>query len=285
MKRKSTNILIAIMFCVGLSLLLYPTVSNFYNSWLQSKIITEYSAQVDNLDKEVYRKCLEEAEEWNEALWEDGNHFSLSEDMEAQYEDMLKISEDDVMGYIEIPSINLTLPIAHGAEEETLKNAVGHLEWSSLPIGGENTHCVLSAHRGLPSAELFTNIDHLERGDKFYIHVLGETLTYVVDKIAVVEPNDYTLLGKEEGKDYVTLFTCTPYGINSHRLLVRGVRAESINSENGTLIVRNEVTEIDLMYLIPASLAIVSIPVFLVSFWGNKQKKKRKGSDKNEKKE
>ena len=181
------------------------------------------------------------------------------------------------MAYIEIPSVDVTLPIAHGTSDETLQSYVGHLEWSSLPVGGKNTHCIISGHRGLPSSELFTNIDHLELGDKFYLHILGQTLEYQVCNIAVVEPQDQTLLTVEEGKDLVTLVTCTPYGINSHRLLVRGIRTGEGSTENvGEVYVKNEVTQIDTLTLVSVLVVICATVVFVTLLLTGKR---RKGGD------
>jgi len=190
-----------------------------------------------------------------------------------------------VMAYVEIPSIEVTLPIAHGTEANTLAKYVGHMEWSSLPVGGESTHCVISGHRGLPSSELFTNIDHLQLGDYFYIHVLGQSLLYQVDNIAVVDPYDYSLLGITPGKDYTTLVTCTPYGINSHRLLVRGVRILTSGADSQPhLQLKNEVTQIDPMVIVPVTLAVLSVGAFLIMMVGrNKRKSAKKEGDHDEK--
>lgn len=280
MKGKWSAILLIVLFVAGLSFLLYPTVSNYWNSLHQSQVIVDYSQQVDDLNEEAYRQLWSEAETFNAALTARGNTFTLPEEWQSIYEGLLDPSGNGVMAYIEIPSISVTLPIGHGTGEAVLKRSVGHLEWSSLPIGGDSTHCVLSGHRGLPSSELFTNIDHLEIGDIFYIHILGESHTYRVDNIAVVEPGDYSLLGITEGKDYVTLVTCTPYGINSHRLLVRGVRVDVITGEPSTVVVGNEVKNIDVVYLVPVALAALAVPVFLISLAGTG--KKKKGAKKHE---
>lgn len=265
MKGKWKNILLVILFLAGLSLMLYPGISNYWNSLHQSQVIVDYADQLNELEESVYRELWDAADRHNQALAGRGNQYSLPEEQEEAYWSMLDPNEMGVMAYIEIPIIDVTLPIGHGTEEDVLQKSVGHLEWSSLPIGGESTHCVLSGHRGLPSSELFTNIDQLEPGDVFYIHVLGETLTYEVDNVAVVEPDDHSLLGIEAGKDYVTLVTCTPYGINTHRLLIRGVRAEEFGADGtGIVPVDNEVSNIDLMVVLPVTLAILAVIVFLV---------------------
>ena len=214
------------MLLLGLALLLYPPLSSWWNAARQAQSILDYSDSVARLKAEEQQRLRGAAEEFNGALLDRVSPYALPEELAGEYPHMLLTGDSDVICYLEIPALDLTLPVRHGVESGTLQRSVGHLEWSSLPVGGESTHCVLSGHRGLPSSELLTNIDRLERGDLFRLHVLGETLTYRVDQVAVVEPGDFSLLGIEEGEDLVTLLTCTPYGINSHRLLVRGTRAD-----------------------------------------------------------
>ena len=214
------------IFLLGVALLLYPPLSSRWNAARQARSILDYGDAVARLQVEEQRRLRTEAEEYNRALLERISPYALPEELAGEYPDTLLTGDSDVMCYLEIPALDLTLPVRHGVETETLQRSVGHLEWSSLPVGGESTHCVLSGHRGLPSSELLTNIDQLGEGDLFYIHVLGERLTYRVDRVAVVVPGDFSLLGIEEGRDLVTLLTCTPYGINSHRLLVRGTRLD-----------------------------------------------------------
>lgn len=277
MKGKLFNIVLVLVFVAGLSLLLYPTVSNAYNNYLQSKTIASYSEHVNQLEKDTYEKEWKKAEEYNRSLLERENPFVLTQELEQMYWQTLDLSGRGIMAYIEIPSVDITLPIAHGTSDETLQSYVGHLEWSSLPVGGKNTHCIISGHRGLPSSELFTNIDHLELGDKFYLHILGQTLEYQVCNIAVVEPQDQTLLTVEEGKDLVTLVTCTPYGINSHRLLVRGIRTGEGSTENvGEVYVKNEVTQIDTLTLVAVLVVICAVVVFVFLLLTGKR---RKGGD------
>ena len=265
MKGKLFNVVLIFVFVAGLSLLLYPTISNYYNAYLQSQAIVDYSQQVDQMEAEAYRKEWEKAQAYNQALLERPHPFSLPDELDAQYWELLSTTAQGVMAYVEIPSIDVTLPIAHGTEERTLADFVGHLEWSSLPVGGESTHCVVSGHRGLPSSKLFTNIDHLEPGDYFYLHVLGQTLEYQVDQIAVVEPDDFSLLGIEPGKDYTTLITCTPYGINSHRLLVRGIRRELTGTPGeGDLLVKNEATPVNITVIMLIAVVVISIMAFLL---------------------
>ena len=278
MKGKWINWLLILIFIAGLSLLLYPTIADAYNSYLQSKIILEYSEQVDEMEQAIYQAELDAAQAYNESLLDRTNYYALTPELEAQYWTMLDISQ--TMAYVEIPSLNLTLPIAHGTQKDTLEDYVGHLQWSSLPIGGASTHSVISGHRGLPTSELFTNINRLEIGDVFYIHVLGQTLEYWVDSINVVLPTDYNHLGIIEGRDYVTLMTCTPYGINSHRLLVRGVRIdrEQLPLEEN-LQINNEIQNVDMMILIPVMLVILSVLAFVVMTLQNGKKKRGKGKN------
>lgn len=216
--------MLVLVLLAGLSLLLYPAVSNYWNSFHQTRAIAAYAAQVTQLDPAAYDRMWQEANAYNQTLLKRGNTYLLSEEQKAQYRNLLDISGEGIMGYLEIPKIDCALPIYHGSEESVLQTAVGHLEWSSLPVGGESTHCILSGHRGLPSARLFTDLDQLQQGDTFTLRVLNEVLTYQVDQILIVEPQQVSSLRIEEGEDYCTLVTCTPYGINTHRLLVRGHR-------------------------------------------------------------
>lgn len=227
MKKHLSTILLFLVLLIGLSLLLYPTFADWWNSLHQSRAVASYSEAVANLDDEKYEALWNAAWEYNAALPERPNQFILSEEQAAAYEELLNVGGNGVMGYIEIPKIKVSLPIYHGTDEAVLQIAVGHLEWTSLPVGGEGTHCVVSGHRGLPSAKLFTDLDQMERGDTFLMYVLDEVLTYEVDQILIVEPQDVAELMIVPGKDYCTLVTCTPYGINSHRMLVRGHRIET----------------------------------------------------------
>ncbi len=274
MKNKMVTIVLVLVFLAGLSLLLYPTVSNAYNSWLQSRAIAEYATRTDQMDQQIHKQEMEKAQTFNADLLTRKNPFSLPDEMLARYNETLAVTDRGIMAYIRIPSIDVTLPIAHGTSDEVLKDKIGHLEWSSLPVGGENTHCVISGHRGLPSSELFTNIDHLEVGDKFYLYVLGQTLEYQVCHIAVVQPEDQRLLRVEEGQDLVTLVTCTPYGINSHRLLVRGIRTgtqtEDIPVEGQ---VKNEVTVVDTFILVLVILVAAAIVAFVWILMSDRFKK------------
>lgn len=279
MKDKKSTLILILTFFTGVSLMLYPTISSWYNSTLQGQSVVDYTQQVDQIQQEEYDRLLREAEAYNLTLLGRKAFADLSEEENAVYRSTLLPEATGVMAYVEIPSIGCTLPICHGTEENVLDRSVGHLEWSSLPVGGASTHCVISGHRGLPSSELFTNLDRLEVGSTFKIHVLGETLDYRVDHIATVEPLDYSLLGIEEGKDYVTLVTCTPYGINSHRLLVRGVRAEPAGSLSASaqIAVTNEAEMIKLTYLVPVTLLVLAGAIFVLLLADSGRPVRKKG--------
>lgn len=238
MKKKAGNLVIGIIFLAGLSLLLYPFVANQWNNYRQKQLISGYEQVVsdkeaaEGIDYDAERK---KAEDYNEALLPcvlpDSFALAESSGVDPVYMNTLNIAGDEMMGSVEIPKINIKIPIYHTTEEEVLNKGAGHLEGSSLPVGGANTHAVISAHRGLPSASLFTDLDQLKEGDHFLIHVLNETLCYEVDKISVVKPEDTTALAVEDGQDLVTLLTCTPYGVNTERLLVRGHRVPYVEEE------------------------------------------------------
>ena len=257
-KNRMTLILLLAVLLAGLSLLLYPTVADYWNSMHQSKAIASYIEAVTELDDDAYDELWEEARAYNASLLEATSRFEPGEEDQQRYEQLLNISGDGIMGYLEIPSIDVSLPVYHGTSDEVLQVAVGHIEGSSLPVGGKSTHCVVSGHRGLPSSRLFTDLDQLGEGDLFLFHVLGETLTYEVDQIHVVEPDDVTYLSIEEDEDLCTLVTCTPYGVNSHRLLVRGHRVE--NQEESALRVIADAMMVDPRLVAP----MVGTPILVV---------------------
>ena len=259
MRKHLSTIVLLFILLIGLSLLLYPTVSDYWNSFHQTKAITTYAENVAALDNASYDAIWGAARQYNRNLCSRSNSFLLSEEQKAEYESLLDISGQGVMGYIEIPEIDVSLPIYHGTEDPVLQVAIGHLEWSSLPVGGESTHCVLSGHRGLPSAKLFTDLDQLAEGDTFILRILDETLTYEVDQIRTVEPYELDDLGIEEGKDYCTLVTCTPYGINTHRLLVRGRRVDN-QPEARTVRVTADAMQIEPVLVAP----LVAVPMLFV---------------------
>ena len=250
MKKHLPTIIVAVIFLCGLSLFLYPTVSNLYNQHLNNKLIGEYKEAFSSTTPEEFNETMKDAVAFNENR---GNEEKLKE-LGLTYENVLNAADNGVMGYIEIPKISVSLIIYHTIEENVLQKGIGHVPETHLPVGGKNTHCVLAGHTGLPSAKLLTNIDHLKVGDRFYIHVLNEVLEYKIDDVSVVEPDEVSRLNVISGKDCVTLVTCTPYGVNSHRLLVRGVRVDGSDlsaKEDGIV---NELLNIDMKYLITFSL-------------------------------
>lgn len=282
MKKKSSNfttILLVLILLAGLSLLLYPSVSDYWNSLHQSRAIATYAEEVANLDTDEYLELWDAAVEFNASITRRDNIFLLTESERDHYEELLNLSGNGIMGYIEIPSIDCTLPIYHGTDEGVLQIAVGHLDWTSLPVGGESTHCVLSGHRGLPSAKLFTNLDKLVVGDVFMLRILDEVLTYEVDQILIVEPNDMDALQMVPGQDLCTLVTCTPYGINSHRLLVRGHRIDNI-PEAKIVHVTADATPIEPM--IVASIVAIPMLLMLLLFLLLPKTKKKSGGDTDE---
>ena len=258
MKKHLSTAALILALLAGVCLLLYPTVSDYWNTRHASRAVANYTQEVQALDRDAYDRMLAEAADYNRSLLTRENAFALTDAQQAQYDRLLDISGTGVMGYIEIPSINVSLPVCHGTSDSVLQIAVGHLSWTSLPVGGESTHCVLSGHRGLPSAKLFTNLDRLVEGDTFVVRVLDEALTYEVDQILIVEPEDVTALQIEPGKDLCTLVTCTPYGINSHRLLVRGHRVETAQAEEAVRLVSDGI-QIEPLLVAP----VVALPMLL----------------------
>ena len=273
-----TTILLVLILLAGLSLLLYPSFSDYWNSFHQSRAIATYSDAVEQLDEEKIETFWQEAVEYNERMAAVGNRFSLSEDEEEEYNKLLNITGTGIMGYIEIPSIRCSLPIYHGTDDAVLQIAAGHIEGTSLPVGGESSHCVISGHRGLPSAKLFTDLDQLTEGDVFMLRVLDEVLTYEVDQILIVEPSDLDALQIEKGKDLCTLVTCTPYGVNTHRLLVRGHRIENLESASSARVPADAV-QVDPVMVAPvvaAPMLLILLIWVLVSSSKKKQENKKK---------
>ena len=264
MKKKNlSTIALVLVFFVGLSVLLYPTISDYWNSLHQSQSIATYADSVAEMDEQDYEEMWNAAQEYNEKLFETGHGLGLKKKEKKEYNNLLNVSGTGIMSYIEIPKIKCSLPIYHGTDEGVLQIAIGHIEGSSLPVGGVNTHCVLSGHRGLPSAKLFSNLDKLEEGDVFMIRTLDQTLTYEVDQIRIVLPDEVDDLKIEEGKDLCTLVTCTPYGINTHRLLVRGHRVAN-REEAEAVRVTADAMQVD-NRIVAASIAV---PVLLILLAG-----------------
>lgn len=289
MKRKISGILFGLMFLLGFAILIYPTVSNQWNTYRQNQLISSYEELIGKMAEEDFTKEWEKANAFNDTIIHNnifGDVFGENGDdiKNTEYWQILNVGNDGVMGYVSIPKINVKLSIYHGTADDVLQTGIGHLNGTKLPIGGESTHSVLAAHRGLPSARLFTDIDQLERGDMFYIHVLDETLAYQVDQILdMVDKDDNETLQKalqiEEGQDYVTLFTCTPYGVNSHRLLVRGTRVpyngeEEIESTAAESMLKS-IQNYYMIYLI-LGLSVTLLVILLMKFLIKPEKKKHK---------
>ena len=259
MKNHRSTILLILILLIGLSLMLYPSFADWWNSFHSSRAIASYEEQVANIDDAQYEELWDAARDYNQSLLHRPNDFLLSDEQQEIYKSLLDIGGNGIMGYIEIPMIDVMLPIYHGTKESVLQIAVGHLDWTSLPVGGAGSHCVLSGHRGLPSARLFTDLDKLKVGDVFMLHVLNEILTYEIDQILIVEPQDTDPLLIEPGKDLCTMITCTPYGINSHRMLVRGHRIESQEEAKDIRITADAVRIEPLMVAL-----FVAVPILLV---------------------
>lgn len=274
-KLKTTTKILIIVCFIGLSLLLYPTVSNYWNSKHSTRAINTYIESIETIDEEQYQEIWNKAIEYNTKLVSRENAFSLTDDLKEQYYKNLDVSGTGVMGYIEIPKIDVSLPLYHGTSDRVLQHAIGHIEWSSLPVGGESTHCVVSGHRGLPSAKLFTELDKLREGDTFMLSILDGVLTYEVDQIRTVEPTDTDELLISNGKDYCTLVTCTPYGINTHRLLVRGHRVETVQTNNVHVV--SEAVIIDRLIVASG----VAFPILFILFWVVMLKKPEKRPENN----
>lgn len=288
MKKKISAILFGLLFLVGFGILVYPTVSNQWNTYRQSQLISNYQSVVQDMTPEDFTQEWERAEAFNATitqnnLYSDVFGESTTDLQNTEYWKILNEAEDGVMGYLSIPKINIKLAIYHGTADDVLQTGVGHLNGTKLPIGGESTHCVVAAHRGLPSAKLFTDIDQLRNGDKFYIHVLDQVLAYEVDQILpMVDKDDHETLENalkiEEGKDQVTLFTCTPYGVNSHRLLVRGTRVAYNGEEDKEATISESMVEsIKNYYMIYTilGLAVTLLVILLLRYLSKKKKNKQ----------
>lgn len=290
MKRKISGILFGLLFLIGFGILAYPTVSNQWNTYRQSRLISNYEQAVSDMQPEDYTKEWEAAREFDSTLVQNNIYGDVfgSDDVDMKdtdYWKVLNVAGDGVMGYLSIPKINIKLAIYHGTAEDVLQTGIGHMNGTSLPIGGESTHSVLAAHRGLPAARLFTDIDQLKQGDMFYIHVLDETMAYQVDQILdMVDKDDHETLEEalqiQEGEDQVTLFTCTPYGVNSHRLLVRGTRVpyngeEEVESTPVDSMLR-AIQNYYMLYLI-LGLAVTLLVILIMKFLFDRKNKKRSG--------
>ena len=282
--RKKNYIGFGLLFLVGLSILLYPMISNTWNEYRDSKLISKYSSSVSSNDKaEKIDKMWKAAESYNEQIKQESvpDAFSIRDGQtDSTYESLLNLNGDGMMGYVEIPVIDVSIPIYHYTTDESLEKGAGHLFGSSLPVGGANTHCIISAHRGLPSAKLFTDLNLVKEGDVFYLHVLGKTLAYEVDQILTVLPEETESLAITEGADYVTLVTCTPYAVNTHRILVRGHRTSIENakeiqkSEQKVNGIANPSAPM-LLLCVAAGLVIAGIIVTAVNFVQNRKQRRK----------
>lgn len=260
MRKHISTIIMAIIFLTGLSLLLYPTVSNFWNSKHQTQVVAEYSDRIEKMGTREKKQALEQAEKYNQTLVSDAKRFTPSEEQEALYKSLLNADGTGMMGYITVPEIKCKLAIYHTVDDSVLQVGIGHLEGSSLPVGGKGTHCVLSGHRGLTSAKLFTDLDKLQKGDIFLLHIYDQVFTYEIDQIRIVEPGDYGPLEIEEDKDLCTLLTCTPYGINTQRLLVRGKRIANRAGDDSRIT--SDAVKVNTVVVA----IIISIPLLIISF-------------------
>ena len=272
LKKHFVALIIVLVFMAGLGLLIYPSFANWWNSFHQTKVIMNYADTVAELDQEDYDRILNAAKKYNKKLAKTGILWTMNKDQKAEYKRQLRVEKTGVMGYISIPKIHIKLPIYHGVAEKVLQTSIGHIEGSSLPIGGKSSHCIVSGHRGLPSAKLFSDIDRLKEGDVWTMTILNETVTYEVDKIWIVEPNDLSKLSIEKGKDYCTLVTCTPYGVNTHRLLVRGHRIPNLN---GSADVIADAMQIEPVYIAPFVAAPILLILILMLLFRTRKGKKR----------
>ena len=275
MNSRKAFLILTVGFLVGICVLLYPAISDFWNSKTQTRAIVDYETVLEDLAPEDYSAIWEQADAYNKKIFELKDPFVNHERVDGYYE-ALNVLGNSMIGYVKIDRIGVELPVYHGTSAEVLNVGVGHLQGSSLPVGGESTHSVMSAHRGLPSAKLFTDLDRLELGDTFQIIVLDRILTYQVDQIRIVEPNEFEELLIAEGQDRCTLFTCTPYGINTHRLLVRGTRIETIK-EKPQIYVSNEAFRIEPLLVTPAVAAPMVLGFLIHLMVKYRQPPKKKG--------
>ena len=274
LRRNGVTLVLAVVLAIGIGLLLYPSVSNWWNQRNQSQVVMQYASAVSSMTDEQYSHMLGEAQAYNQKLAETGPLWSMTADEQNEYDSILDVDGNGVMGYISIPKINVELPIYHGTDDSVLQTSIGHLAGTSLPVGGESTHTVLSGHRGLPSAKLFTDLDQLTEGDTFTITVLNTTLTYQVDQIRIVDPTDLSDLQIEEGQDLCTLVTCTPYGINTQRLLVRGHRVPNANGDAQIIAEAMQVRPVDI-----AGVAVIVVLLALIAYTFLRMRRRSKAAE------
>ena len=274
LKKQIPNIIFFLIFIVGICVFLYPSVSNYINSLHQSRTISNYEQALAQIDEEDYEKYWQEAISYNEELADHALSFTLTDDEKSRYARVMDPTGSGVMGTIEIENIGVNLPIYHGTEETVLQVGIGHLEGTSFPTGTPGTHCILSGHRGLPSAKLFTDLDQMIVGDTFLLHIMDKTFAYQVDQINIVLPEETQDLAIVDGKEYVTLVTCTPYGVNTHRLLVRAKRVDY--NEETKLIVPADATRYNNLLVAPFIGGPILLILFIVFLFMTRKPKKEK---------
>ena len=257
LRKNLLTVIIVLAMLVGVGLLLYPSIANYWNTFHQTRAIMSYNETVSNLSQKDYDKILKAARKYNRKLGKTGIQWTMSKEQKAEYKKQLAVDDSGIMGYVSLPKFHIKVPIYHGTEETVLQIAIGHLEQTSLPVGGKSSMCAISGHRGLPSARLFTDLDKVKEGDTWTMTILNETVTYECDKINIVEPEDLSHIQIEKGKDFCTLITCTPYGINTHRLLIRGHR---IPNADGWAKLTADAIQIEPIYVAP----FLAIPIVII---------------------
>lgn len=282
-KEQKVNIILCLVILIGIGLLSYPTVSDWWNRFHQTRAVASYAAAVSQMKTEDYDRLFAEADDYNRKLAETGMKWSMTDEEIREYNSVLDISDNGIMGYIDIPRIRQTLPIYHGTDDAVLQIAIGHLAGTSLPVGGDSTHCVVSGHRGLPSARLFTDLDRLIVGDIWTMTVLNRTVTYEVDQIRIVEPEDLSELQIVQGSDYCTLLTCTPYGINTHRLLVRGHRIPNLDGDANVTADAMQVDQTLVAMVVAVIILLILVIILLVvsSKWYRDRRDRREMARRN----
>ena len=271
------NFILVLIMLIGLGVIAYPTFSDWWNSFHQTRAIAGYMEKVANMDTETFDRMWAEAEAYNQALKQNPNRYMMSDEELAVYNATLDITGTGIMGYIDIPKIDISLPVYHGTDEAVLQIAIGHIEGTSLPVGGLGTHCVLSGHRGLPSAKLFSDIDQMTEGDTFILQVMDRTLTYEVDQIRIVLPSELQDLEIDEMQDYCTLVTCTPYGVNTHRLLVRGHRVANAEEEIHVTADAMKYESVIVAPLVAAPVLLILLILLLITTGGSNRGRKARG--------
>ena len=282
-KEQKVNIILCLVILIGIGLISYPSVSDWWNSFHQTRAVASYAAAVSQMKTEDYDRLFAEADDYNRKLAGTGMKWSMTDEEIQEYNNVLDISDNGIMGYIDIPRIRQTLPIYHGTDDAVLQVAIGHLAGTSLPVGGDSTHCVVSGHRGLPSARLFTDLDRLTVGDIWTMTVLNRTVTYEVDQIRIVEPEDLSELQIVQGSDYCTLLTCTPYGINTHRLLVRGHRIPNLDGDANVTVDAMQVDQTLVAMVVAVIILLILVIILLIvsSKWYKDRRDRREMARRN----